>query len=337
MEKDKPKIVFIGATKFGLSCLKLINSSPLYNVVGALTLPREFSISYRPAGVRNVLYADIKKYCVSQNIDCMIKHNRKDPNLFKRIKALSPDLILVVGWYHVLTKPWLDLAPTYGLHASLLPNYSGGAPLVWAMINGEKKTGITLFKLVHFSPKGMSTEAQVDSGPMIGQLSTDIYPDDTIATLYDRIELLGLKLLKEHLPMIANGSAKLLPQDERGRRVFPQRSPEDGIIDWSLPALQIFNFIRAQTKPYPGAFTSYGQDKVTIWTIRLAGDAISQSLSPAEIKEVNQEVFVGCGGGPVLEINHMAINGKDKAVFDWWYHKVKPGNGHRFSMNPEAK
>ena len=74
----------------------------------------------------------------------------------------------------------------------------------------------------------------------------------------------------------------------RGRRVFPQRSPEDGIIDWSLPALQIFNFIRAQTKPYPGAFTSYGQDKVTIWTIRLAGDAISQSLSPAEIKEVNQ-------------------------------------------------
>ncbi len=146
----------------------------------------------------------------------------KNPLLFEKIRFLRPDFFLVVGWYHLVPRSWRNLAPAYGLHASLLPDYSGGAPLVWAIINGEMQTGITLFQF----------EDSVDSGPVIAQEATPIFDKDDITTLYERIEHISLGLLQANIPRIIDGSAELMPQNERLRRVFPQRSPEDGKIDW---------------------------------------------------------------------------------------------------------
>ena len=323
----KPRVIFIGASKTGLQCLKMMNDSPLYNVVGTVTAPKTFTISYRPEGVTNVLFADIKKYCEGNDIDCMvIKQGMKDSNLFEQVKAMAPDIFIVVGWYHLIPKSWLDLAPTYGLHASLLPDYTGGAPLVWAIINGEKKTGVTLFQF----------DNGVDSGPIVGQLTTDIYAKDTIATLYARIESLGVKLIKEHLPKIINGSEKLIVQDESKRRVFPQRKPEDGIIDWTLPANKIYDFVRAQTKPYPGAFTWCGKDKVTLWSCQIFKEAINPVLSPADVIIDSHRVFVGCGGGSKIEVTDTAINGVDTVLYDWLQKPIKPRTHNRFSINPKS-
>lgn len=147
----------------------------------------------------------------------------KDPELFSKVSSWQPDAFLVAGWYHMIPLEWRELASAYGLHASMLPDYSGGAPLVWAIINGEKQTGITLFKM----------DGGVDSGPIAAQISEPIFHDDTIATLYARIEECGLKLIRNALPALAKGDLLLQEQDERHRRIFPQRSPEDGLISWA--------------------------------------------------------------------------------------------------------
>ena len=249
-------IVFVGASKFGLRCLELLNKMDCCHVAGVVSAPKTFVTSYRPEGVTNVLHANISSFCREQGIDhAVIETDMKDTVLVERIRLWEPDALIVVSWYHMIPKIWRDIAPAYGMHASLLPDYRGGAPLVWAIINGEEKTGITLFKM----------DSGVDSGPIVGQMEEPIKPDDTISTLYGRIEDRGLELLEQYIPELAAGTSRLKPQDESKSRVFSQRSPEDGEIDWSLDIGKIKNFIRAQTKPYPGAYTIIGGKKIIIW------------------------------------------------------------------------
>lgn len=298
------RIVFIGASTFGLKCLRATNAIAGCEVVGALTAPRKFSISYRPEGVENVLYADISYFCHTMKIACfMIKKGMNDLQLLNEISCLKPDAFLVAGWYHMLPRTWREIAPAYGLHASLLPDYSGGAPLVWAIINGETKTGITFFKFAD----------GVDNGPIVGQSATPIADDDTIATLYKRIERLGVQLITAHLPRLAAGNAELTVQDESKRRIFPQRSPEDGLIDWTKSSQEIYNFIRAQTRPYPGAFTFWKGEKLTIWESRIINEHIASSGTPGEVIYDRNRLLVRTGTG-MLEI--LSLRYKDDEATD---------------------
>jgi len=315
------KIVFVGASKFGLHCLKEMISLPKCELVGSITVPQTFAISYRPQGVKNVLYADFKSYCDLNNLNCLVMTQGMNDNLIlDHIQSLSPDMFIVVGWYHMLPKSWQDIAPAYGLHASLLPDYSGGSPLVWALINGETETGITLFKL----------NEGVDSGEIVGQKHTEIFWEDTIATLYQRIESLGVGLLLERLPHLIDGTAKLTSQDERKRRVYPQRGPEDGQINWDHSAEQIYNFIRAQTKPYPGAFSMHENHKIIIWTSSINNNEINLSLTPGGIKNIENKIIVGCGKGS-LEILEIALNGADMPAYTWWSQQIEIAEDYGFS------
>lgn len=294
-------IVFIGSSKFGLRCLELLRSLPDLRVRGVVTAPQTFSISYRPEGVTNVLYADVGNYCRTNDIPCVVmQSDMKDESLFASVSAWEPDIFLVVGWYHMVPRRWRKLAPAYGLHASLLPDYSGGAPLVWAMINGDKETGITLFQF----------DSGVDSGPILGQSSTVIDFFDTIATLYARIENLGLELIQKRLPALADGSARLIPQDDSKRRIFPQRSPEDGRIDWELPTSHLYDFIRAQTRPYPGAFTTWKGKPLHVWRALPAGSIDTQKKMPGQIIFSANKCLVNTGNG-LLEILEAQYDGKD--------------------------
>lgn len=210
-----------------------------------------------------------------------------DPALFTDVEALEPDAFLVVGWYHMIPRRWRELAPAFGLHASLLPDYSGGAPLVWAMINGESKTGITLFQM----------DDGVDSGPIAAQAEEPIRSDDTIATLYARIEERGLELLDRTLPRLASRDLDLHPQPKSGRRVMPQRSPEDGRIDWSCDAAFIDRWIRAQTRPYPGAFTDSALGRLTIWASRPLAERPSIAVPGLVFRTTHGELGIACGAG----------------------------------------
>lgn len=280
-------LVFVGASNFGLRCLKVCLEISGLNVTGVVTAPEIFEISYRPEGVTNVLHADFTSVVKTHQIPVQtLKRSMNDATLFESVKSWSPDAFLVAGWYHIIPKSWRELAPAYGLHASLLPDYSGGAPLVWAIINGEEKTGITLFQM----------DDGVDSGPIAGQKKVSIYSDDTIATLYSRIEQRGLELLGETLPQLAKGRLKLRSQDESKRRLMPQRGPEDGLIDWKKEATYIERFIRAQTRPYPGAFTTIDGMPLHIWQANI----IETDGEAGTIDSLNNDMYiVYCGKGAI--------------------------------------
>lgn len=282
-------LVFIGASKFGLRCLELANRMTDIRIVGAITAPRVFSISYQPDGVTNVLHADVEAYAQDHGIPVeILRTGMSDPVLFETVQGWNPEGFLVAGWYHMVPKKWRNLAPAYGMHASLLPDYSGGAPLVWAIINGETQTGITLFEM----------DDGVDSGPIVAQAIEPILSNDTIASLYARIEGRGLELLNVALPSLAKGALQLTPQDENGRRVFPQRKPDDGCIDWHQDAAVIERFVRAQTRPYPGAFTTHLGRRFHIWAAKpVLGEG---SAAPGTVQKKTDGYVVACRTGGIL-------------------------------------
>ncbi len=293
-------LVFIGASRFGLRCLELACRVPGCKVTGVVTAPQTFAISYRPEGVNNVLYADVATFAADRGVPSRtLERSMSEPAMLDAVSAWRPDAFLVAGWYHMVPKSWRDLAPAYGLHASLLPDYSGGAPLVWAMINGETQTGITLFQM----------DEGVDSGPIVGQAEEPIYADDTIATLYARIEQRGLDLLADALPRLVDGSAVLQPQPAEGRRVMPQRSPEDGRIDWSADSGFLERFVRAQTRPYPGAFSVLDGARLTVWAAHaLAGEGAGHPPRGSVLAR-GAARGVTCGDG-VLMLDEIEVGGR---------------------------
>lgn len=285
-------LVFIGSSKFGIRCLKACLKVPRLKVTGIVTSKKTFNISYTPDGVTNVLHANFEDIASLNNIPmCMMERSMNEPKLIDTVKNWKPDLFLVVGWYHMIPKYWRELAPAYALHASLLPDYSGGAPLVWAIINGENKTGITFFQM----------NDEVDAGPIAGQKEEIIKSDDTISTLYARIEERGLELLNELLPQLVGGTLKLRLQDESKRRLMPQRLPKDGFIDFSDDAEKIHRFIRAQTKPYPGAFTIFLGEHLHIWKTQITLEDNNKSKMIGQIKMTKDGIYtVTCGKGSLI-------------------------------------
>ena len=251
------RIVFFGASALGYRCCEQLIADG-HQVVGLFTIPRDFRISYSPgAPVRNVLHRDFHSLGEAHGIPVISVEGRM-ASFADQLAALKPDLLVVVGWYYMVPASLRALAPLgcVGIHGSLLPRYRGGAPLVWALINGERETGMTLF---HFTDG-------VDDGDIVGQIAFPVGTRDTIADLLAKGEAASLQLIVEYIPRFANGTAPRVPQDHSQATVVPQRSPDDGEIDWNWDAAHIDRFIRAQTRPYPGAFTVINGKRVRIWS-----------------------------------------------------------------------
>ncbi len=250
------KIVFFGATELGYKCCRHIIKKNLAEVAGIFTIPQEFKISYSKEPVKNVTYADFHSLGKEFSIP-IIEVTGKMSDYKTELEKLSPEFILVLGWYYMIPKSMRDIAPKgcAGFHSSLLPKYRGGAPLVWAVINGETETGLSFFYLGD----------GVDNGDIIAQEKISIEEKDTIKELIDKSTIVCIKIIDEYIPKISNGTASRMKQDESKATTVPQRNPDDGLIDWSWSTKEIKDFIRAQTKPYPGAFTIIDGKKVTIW------------------------------------------------------------------------
>lgn len=249
-------IVFFGATELGYKCCRLIVENKLANVCGIFTIPKEFNISYSDKPVNNVNFADFHK--LGKEFGIPVKDvTGKMSNYAESIKALNPELIVVIGWYYMVPKGIRSIASKgcVGMHASLLPKYRGGAPLVWAIINGEEKTGLTFFYL----------DDGVDNGDIIAQREIEIKVNENIKDIIDKVTNAAINITNEYIPLLANGTAPRIKQDETIATYFPQRKPEDGNIDWSWDTKKIKDFIRAQTKPYPGAYTILNGKKLYIW------------------------------------------------------------------------
>jgi methionyl-tRNA formyltransferase len=191
--------------------------------------------------------------------------NINEPEYIEKIKCIAPDLIIVCGWQRLVCKEILDIPRlgTVGFHSSLLPKYRGRAPVNWAIIAGEKETGITMFYLTE----------DADAGDIIAQKAFPIMLNDDCDTVYKKSAKAGADLMAEFLPKIANGTAPRLHNPSRNYPAYPKRTPTDGEIDFKRSAIDVYNFIRALTKPYPGAFTYLSDDsKIVIWKAEIVFD-----------------------------------------------------------------
>lgn len=193
----------------------------------------------------------------------------------------------VHGWYQII--PVNGPCEFYGFHYSPLPKYRGNAPLVWQIINGESSIGVSFFR---FSD-GM------DEGDLVGQMTAPLDPDETIADALEKANELMLVLARRHAQAVADGVVQLYPQPDDEPSYCGLRLPEDGLIDWRAGADQVHDFIRAQTHPYPGAFTRLNDGTVLrVW--RSAREPRRFYGVPGSVVEVGEDwVVVACGDGAV--------------------------------------
>jgi methionyl-tRNA formyltransferase len=210
----------------------------------------------------------------------------------EQIRALDPDLIFVVGWSQIAREPFLALARegVFGMHPTLLPRHRGRAAIPWAILCGLARTGVTLFEIV---------DATADSGAIVGQAVVEIAADDTAETLFERTSDAHLELIREYVPQLLTRSAPRLPQDPSRASSWPKRTPADGIIDWETRAPYLYDWVRAQTRPYPGAFTFLGEEKVVVWRAR---PVELDSAAPAGtiVATEPEGPVVACGEGALL-------------------------------------
>ena len=256
------KCIFMLASNYGMKCFEAVLTIPCVKIVGVVTTKENYELRYDKGKstkyMVNEIYHSLLERCQSLNMPVHIIEKMNDETTIQKLKRWNADLIIVSGWYHLIGSCILNLPKkgVIGLHPSLLPKYRGGAPLVWQMINGEKYAGITLFYM----------DGGVDSGDIIGQKKTEIAYKDTIKSLYEKVGEKGIELLREYLPQIERDCSPRKKQTDLDEQdIWPQRKPDDGEIDWSLTSRQIYDFIRAQTRPYPGAFTHYDEKVYNIW------------------------------------------------------------------------
>jgi len=249
------RVALLGSTQFSAACLRTLLRLGI-DIAGVVTTQAEIRIPSVASSLRIVQHADLGDAAAAAA--CPVVHLTGKMNEHVGvIGALRPDFLLAAGWYHIVPRSIRDLAPlgAAGIHASLLPRYRGGAPINWAIIHGEERSGVTLFYL----------DDTVDGGDIIGQTEFPIGFDDTCATLYERATDAACRLLERYMPLIERGSAPRVPQDATHATSFPLRRPEDGAIAWSSSARRLYDWVRAQTRPYPGAFAWLNDRKVVIW------------------------------------------------------------------------
>src|SRR5438128_11960933 len=216
------------------------------------------------------------------------------PETIAAVREADPDLTFVVGWSQLVLDEFIGLARhgVFGMHPTLLPRHRGRAAIPWAILSGLAKTGVTLFEIV---------DGTADSGPIVGQIEVPLSPDETATTLYDKVTAAHVELVRRCVPQLLDGTARRVEQDTRRASAWPKRAPADGIIDWETRAPYLHDWVRAQTRPYPGAFTFLGEDRLVVWRARPV-ELDEEAPAGTVVGREGEAAVVACGeGGLVLE------------------------------------
>lgn len=286
------KIVFFGTPEFAVPSLRKLRESnhELLAVFSQPDKPSGRGLSVQPTPVR----AFARRHGLPVYQPDKIKNNEQMRDL---LAALRPDIIVVAAYGKILPKWLLDL-PRYGainVHASLLPKYRGAAPIHWAIINGEKHTGITI----------MQMEEQLDTGDILIQRAVDINPDETAGDLHDQLSVLGAELLCTALEAIEKGTVKPIKQDPALATFAPMIDRAIGKIDWRRRSDAIHNLIRG-VNPWPGAYTIFKGETLHVWKSRPVAEAPEIGNHKPEVGEVIRVdpngVVVQCGESTFLSL-----------------------------------
>jgi methionyl-tRNA formyltransferase len=249
----KLRIVFMGTPEFAVGILDTIIKNN-YEVVGVITA------ADKPAGRgQKIKYSAVKEYALENNLTLLQPTNLKDEGFLAELKALNANLQIVVAFRMLPEVVWkMPELGTFNLHASLLPNYRGAAPINWAIINGDTKTGVSTFFI----------DDKIDTGAIILSAETEIEPDENVGQLHDRLMVLGSKTVLDTLTLIEKGNFSTIIQKETPEiKTAYKLNKENCKIDWTKSAIEIYNLIRG-LNPYPSAWC-YFNDNNEEWNVKI--------------------------------------------------------------------
>jgi methionyl-tRNA formyltransferase len=235
----------------------------------------------------------------ARGVACIAPADPNAPDVVARIRELRPDFLFSFYYRRMLGSSLLAI-PSRGalnVHGSLLPKYRGRAPVNWAVLKGERETGATLHYMVE----------KPDAGDIVAQTSVPILPDDTAREVFDKVTGAATATLDRVLPQLLAGKAPRIPQDLAQGSYFGGREPEDGRIDWSRPAREIHDLVRAVAPPFPSAFTMVGGEELRVLRTRIDQEATPPG--PARLYVHGARLLADCGGGGRLEILAAELSG----------------------------
>ena len=308
--KDKFTIIFMGTPDFAVPSLHLLSQKG-YDVALVVTQPD------RPKGRgRKLVAPPVKVKALELNLEVTQPATLKSKEFTDQIIRIQPDFLVVIAFGHILSEKILQL-PKFGainIHASLLPEYRGPAPIQWAIINGDSQTGITTM----FMDKGM------DTGNVLLTEKEPILPEDTAATLHDRLANSGADLLIITLKDYAAHKLKPIVQDHSKATYAPLLKKQDGHIDWQRPAEELEPFIRGMT-PWPGAFTFHNETRLKIFKAAPIPEGSSEAAGTI-LKAFPDELRVATGRGALSILEIQGPSGKRLDVADFLRgYRLPPG------------
>ena len=275
------RTVWVSFDTIGRDCLEAAAEAGA-DIVGVVTLPGPID----PNRSGQCAFDDI-----ASRLDAALIETRDINSLetLNAIRKLEPELVFVVGWSQLVHDPFVALARegVFGMHPTLLPRHRGRAPIPWAILTGLARTGVTLFEIV---------DSTADSGAIVGQVAVDIAPDETATSLFARLADAHVQLVRDLVPQLLARSAPRVLQDPSRASSWPKRGPADGIIDWETRAPYLYDWVRAQTRPYPGAFTFLQDTRVVVWR----ASAVAETRPyPGAFTFLGQDKVIVWGARPV--------------------------------------
>ncbi len=286
------RVLFIGSKESGFTILNELFRIAPSSVVGCVTI--------NDSNDTRSKFECFKEFCITNDIEISIMSG--PGKLSEAVKHFSPDLCIVMGWYNIIPSDILSSVSGgfIGIHYSLLPKHRGFSPVVWAMIAGERETGFSVF----------SFDDGMDTGDIWYQEKVKIEYKDHIADVLGKLDKSVSLFFRNHYLDILLGNLKPHNQSENDISYGARRVPEDGLIDWNKKADVLYDFIRAQSKPYPGAFTVYKNEKHIIWNAEVFPYPIQGKPGQVGlIDSANNRIIIVCGDNTGLAVSEMERNG----------------------------